>query len=942
VTQQVEYIEFDLDKYFATQFEKVRAGETVPDWVNALSVTPLIGMADTAFRSGKIARSVMPGGMSDNYVWAPSIANPIEDVSVLTHMRMTPTIASPSAFAVAQIFLRASTDTGTRYAFIVSYDGAQKFWEFARYNSFVFQSLAGGLEIAPSSFNAELPLWVLFEAVTLATDSVFLRAKVWNGLRAEEPALFQYSVEDSFSPSDVIAVPGCAGFTLFAPTLTATLDVGMFRFQSLFGSSLETVRHAMPANYSPLIDVPAIPDIKGVSFSPGQISLGQDLGKRSSLNVTFGDHKHADLGEFFHSGSHWAKMRQRGLLRRGVPVRRRVGKLGDSLDVMETRHFVLESFDGPKRDGTFSATAQDVLKLVDDDKAQAPRPSRGFLSATLAAGGVSTTLLPSGIGDLEYPASGIAAIGGSEIVTFTRSGDTFSIVRGQFNTIAQEHASEDRFQLCKQYSAADPADIVDDLFRNYSGVPAEQIPLSTWKIETGAHLQRVYTRLIADPTGVRKLVSELCEQAGLVIWPDDISNQIRLQVLRGIPTTAFLYDEDNTLEGSIQPADQPGKGLTEVWTYYGTINPLEPLDQPDNFRSSLITTDSEAEAINGVPAIKKIFATWIAEFGRSTAQRINDIHLARFRITRERMGPRRINFDVMRHSGVQVPDLGGGYRIGWQGNQDECGEPVAAPIQITRLNPMADRYACEAEEMIFGGVTLDDPNSRVIPIDANISNINLRELHDSIYPPLTEDDLGSPGVSVTFIIAAGVIVGSNSTSMPACDVGMWLAGFTPHLQVLGRIQGHGGDGRSLVTGGGPPEPDGFPGGPALYTRNDVTVDASSGEIWGGGGGGALAASGAPTFLQAAGGGGAGKEPGVAGTSFLTSGTEAQDGTTEAGGDGASQGALNGGDGGDPGQSAGAASGGMIGDPGAAGSAIDGIAFVTFTTSPSGDIRGPTV
>ncbi len=52
---------------------------------------------------------------------------------------------------------------------------------------------------------------------------------------------------------------------------------------------------------------------------------------------------------------------------------------------METRHFVVESTDGPNTDGIYTITAKDVLKLADDDRAQAPLMSNGFLVGAIDA-----------------------------------------------------------------------------------------------------------------------------------------------------------------------------------------------------------------------------------------------------------------------------------------------------------------------------------------------------------------------------------------------------------------------------------------------------------------------------------------------------------------------------------------------------------------------------
>ena len=253
----------------------------------------------------------------------------------------------------------------------------------------------------------------------------------------------------------------------------------------------------------------------------------------------------------------------------GRDIRLIQGLLGQSLEQMETRHYVIENTEGPDpQSGNFSIVAKDVLKLADDDRAQAPRLSNGFLVGSANTSITAVTMSPTGIGNLEYPTSGWVAIGGEEICAFTRSGDDLTLTRGQLGTTAAEHEAQDRVQLVLRFIGEDPADVIAELFEDYAGIDASYIPISQWQTETGTFLQRLYTATIAEPTGVNKLVSELVEQAALAIWWDDREALVRLQVLRGIPTTASQFTANNTLEGSLRSKEQPTKRVSQVWSYY--------------------------------------------------------------------------------------------------------------------------------------------------------------------------------------------------------------------------------------------------------------------------------------------------------------------------------------------------------------------------------------
>lgn len=688
-------------------------------------------------------------------------------------------------------------------------------------------------------------------------------------------------------------------------------------------------RFAQPTDYLPG-DIDAIPSIISVAYTPSRISLGENLGERATLTVTFRDHRHIMNGENFGSGTFWGKWRARyGQRLRGRPIRWIQGLLGQSLAAMETRHFVVESTDGPDTNGVYTITAKDVLKLADNDRAQAPLVSNGFLVGTIDADDTVFTLSPLGIGNAEYPASGFVAIGGKEICGFTRSGDVMSISRGQLGTPASAHDSGDRAQLVLTYSGEGPADIIYDLLVNYAGVPSSYIPLTTWQTETAAFLQRLYTTVIAEPTSVNKLVSELVEQAALAIWWEPLTKQIKLQVLRSIATTADRFTESNTLEGSLKIKDQPGTRISQIWTYFGLRNPCDPIDRADNYRSVAATIDLDAETQYGVPVIKKIFSRWIPFGGRQVALRLNDIQIGRFRDP-----PRSFNLELFRY-GPENPVLGGGYRVESWALQSIDGSPVDAPIQITRLNAMVDRYAIEAEEALFQTVNPDDLTNRVIIIDSAINDVNLRTLHDSIYPDPTGHE--SPPITIRAYVEQSVIVGSTSTSTPAFNVGDWPAGIAISIHVRGRIQGRGGKGGASFSTFGT---DGLPGGLALFARYpfQLILNEGDGGIWGGGGGGG-GADDPQDGSGGGGGGGAGQLGGDGGDGSGANQFPGQPGTSEAGGlGGVGNFGRVGGPGGRPGlPGEEAAGGGTRGQGGAAGLAIDGLSFITKTGA--GDIRG---
>tara|TARA_R110000868_G_scaffold186079_2_gene428282 strand:- start:2344 stop:4620 length:2277 start_codon:yes stop_codon:yes gene_type:complete len=707
----------------------------------------------------------------------------------------------------------------------------------------------------------------------------------------------------------------------------------------VFANVPVTLRFGLDVDYLPQ-DIECIASITNWGVSPAIISLGEDLGLRAEMRVTFKDHPWSDTGpggdkyladrayDPFALGTYWGKWRARVQYLRGKAIRLIVGYEGQTLAEMETRHFIVESFDGPTPDGSFTIIGKDPLKLLDGDRAQAPLPNNGFLVADITNVATTFTLSPATIGDAEYPASGYLNIGGGEIVAFTRSADVVTITaRGQLGTTAQEHKAQDRAQVVLRYDGDDPADIVYDLMINYAGLDASYIDLADWQAETGNFLRRVYSATIGDPESIKKLIVEIIQQAALSIWWDDIGQKIRLRVLRAIDTDVEVLGPDTIQRGSFRTMEQPDKRVSQVWIYYGQRNPLRRLEELDNFRSLAVSADLDAETNYGSAAIRKLYSRWIASGGRTVATRVGDIILGRYKDP-----PRRFNMTFIR--GTKELAAGQGYRAAWWTIQDETGAATNAPIQITRVSPNTGHFEYEAEEQLYQIFDPEDLDNRTLIFDAAILDVNIRTIHDSLYPdPETADTF-----TLRVYVETNVVVGASTTGNAAITVGTWPAGVVIEIYNNGRIQGGGGAGGRAAKDGGIAAGAGGVGGLALYTRKSIALDNLSGQIYGGGGGGGGGALKEGGKFAGGGGGGAGYVGGAGGATGNGEDNAGKVGTLDAGGAGGittTSGAYSGGAGGAPAVAGSKPGGGGLG--GAAGGAIDGDSYIAFTAL--GDIKG---
>lgn len=713
-----------------------------------------------------------------------------------------------------------------------------------------------------------------------------------------------------------------------------------------------------------------IPSMVTLSTTPCAINLAgmeknvSALGQREAIEVVLQDHLYSDhqvdkyrlerksgaasipvvAYEPYTRGSFWGKWKARNPYWTNFACVAREGFLGQELEDMRVRHYILEAIEGPA-DGQVRITAKDLFSVIEARKAVAPVPSQGELFADINDAVGTATLSPVGIGDEEYPASGHVRIG-DETLGFTRVGDVLTITRGQLNSDADEHKAEDLVQLVLTYTTELAVDIIYDLMVNYSEIPAASIPKTTWDV-LAAGLTDLYTTHITEPTPVLELIGELEEQAGLTVWPDVSTGEVPLAVLR--PSTPTVTVDDNAwiIDGTFSHRRQEEKRVSRVLVYYGLINPNDDLEDERNYHSRYITPDLPAEGPQqyGTVSNRVVKSRWIPQFGRQQAAAIGARLLALYRdppiqaefsVYSNRAG----DLELARPLTLRVAEL-----------QDATGDLQDVVMVPVKLKRSLDQIDVTAEQTSFsgGGTSSLGGNDRTVFIENDSLNLTLRSVHDTIYAPPTGVE------TVTFIVVSGFTVGSASTSVAAMKTGDWPAGVVLNLVTAGgRIQGKSGDGGN---GGDQVSPNGAPGttgGDALEATYPINVDNLGGEIFagaGGSGGGAFGIDTSGGFAVAKGGGGGAPGAGtltgavgVGGTNLSDPGSNGTSATRDVGGTGgapAGAGAGFGGNGAGPGLDGNAGQNGSTGAVGGAGGTkgryIVGNSFVTWVNN--GDRRG---
>jgi len=320
----------------------------------------------------------------------------------------------------------------------------------------------------------------------------------------------------------------------------------------------------------------AIPTLSSQSVSPAEVDINGGLGVRASCSVSFDDHMdYAIFGSVTAPVRFWPTWRANHPYYQGQRLSLFSGYIIDGVfnpANFQRRDYVLETFAMTR--GKVSITGKDPLKLADNNRAQAPRASKGQLLSAIT--NVQTTLMltPAGIGNAEYPASGWVRIG-SEVMSFTRSSDTLTLLRQQYNTQAAEHSEGDTVQLCLYYNNS-VAEIVHDLLTSYADVASAYIPLAAWEDEADIYLPGLYETLITEPVGVQALVKELGQQAPHYLYWDERTNRIQFVAVKAPPSTAVtVTDEANILENSIAYQHMQDLRVSRVIVNFGQFDPTK-------------------------------------------------------------------------------------------------------------------------------------------------------------------------------------------------------------------------------------------------------------------------------------------------------------------------------------------------------------------------------
>lgn len=357
------------------------------------------------------------------------------------------------------------------------------------------------------------------------------------------------------------------------------------------------------------------------------------IGKRASISFSFSDFPTNDfltdkywLGRIdgtaqtnepgydpMDRGSFWTKFKARNPNYAGRILRHKEGYIGPAGEFVEefSREYVMDEITGPSNGGGVRITAKDILSLADNKKALAPKTSQGYLNADMTIDATTLTMLPVGIGDLSYPASGVAVIG-QEIMSFTRSGDVLTVVRGQKGTVAATHAVNDTVQVCYDVFRVRADTVIRDLLVNYGNIPPAYIDWAGWQAEFNDWGSRyVLTATICKATEVTKLISEIA-RLGISIWWDPNAQLVKLKINHPLIDEPYAEWSDRNTFTNITQEDNDDERITRVVINSVQRDPTKEMNADNFLRSRVeVYVDGELPQFYGLPRTETINTRWM-------------------------------------------------------------------------------------------------------------------------------------------------------------------------------------------------------------------------------------------------------------------------------------------------------------------------------------------
>lgn len=442
----------------------------------------------------------------------------------------------------------------------------------------------------------------------------------------------------------------------------------------------------------PLVDSPP-------KTAPSEITPAKGLGARANATVKFKDVIDDDSATDPYvstrgyiatdQGTYWGKFFARNGNYYGREMRIKYGFLGASNELtnVETYTYLIDRFERDSLTGEVTLVGKDPLMKGDALKAKVPVVTTGKLASALSS---SATSFSVGVGEgAEYALVGKLSID-KEIIDYTRVGDVFTVVggvagRGYAGSTAASHSSGATAQEVWWVESDRVDDVVEKLCLD-AEIPSAFLDTVNWEPEVTTWLGTyLLTAYITKPVEINKLLGELTQQCGFVLFSDDrdgalIKLKAEVPLLQTELDAAPIYTDASLIKDSLRDKDETKLRISRVWIHHDLIDPTDTSrNKKSNFEVTTARVNANSDSANAYnqKQIKEMYSRWLRS---DTAAALTCTRtLARFANP-----PKSIRFKL--DASVQKLNLGDHFFLLSKDFQDEFGAANQIEFQCTALS----------------------------------------------------------------------------------------------------------------------------------------------------------------------------------------------------------------------------------------------------------------
>ena len=439
----------------------------------------------------------------------------------------------------------------------------------------------------------------------------------------------------------------------------------------------------------PLRGLASYAAVESVSLGTETMQIGDGLSQFGQATVQLRDWDDADQLEDPHwssrtyprLASYWRRLIARNPYVQGRAMRIRRGYRSDGrYDAVnfKTYTYLIRSLTGP-RGSRVTLVGCSPLQLINLNKAQVPAPTAWRLATDIDDSQTTATLATDTYDDGSDPATGFVRVN-DEVCTFSRSGATLSLTRGQRGTTASQHGANDSIQLCLRYQSQSVDAILDDLL-TLAGVDAAYIPAAEWSAEVDRWMPgfTVTDVLISEPTDVLDLVREVLAIVAGVMWWDAEAAALQLRIIRpALGQFAATWSDSRQIMQQIDRQVDIRDRISRADVLMDLRTPVADAEMAISYRLRLIGRSSGAGATEHGSEQVRIYASrWLDRNQISRALRASITYAGMLR-------DGRISFDVAVPASAATVGLAEVIRLQSRDLVDTTGQPKSVLAIVVR------------------------------------------------------------------------------------------------------------------------------------------------------------------------------------------------------------------------------------------------------------------